>query len=372
MINNTFASRLSKSTLQKLTSTGTQPANFYTLIKDHKNKDEKGAFPLRPIASVHNTPTNKIDWVCGRILNQLVQFVPAHLPSSLALKQCLNNLPEPLMIEDAVFISFDVEKLYPSVPIAAALKFISEFAASHWHQIDNLQVSVDNFVKMLTFVSYNYEIQFKDKTYLQIKGCPMGSHYAPPLSIIFLHSIEDKALTSVESNFGIKRQDFLYKRYVDDTILGPFKKDLNFFEGLLSCFNAVDKNIQFTLEVPTSNRLHFLDLSIWLENKKVVYSKYRKSIASDNTLRKNSWLPSFVKSNFVKQSLIDVNLSSSSNLANSELESAFSECKRRLSKNGFNQKDISKALTDIKQSSPCTRNSTNFVSKKNSLETPFC
>ena len=85
LIVNTFTTLLSKANLHRLFSTGSQPANFYTLIKDHKNKDENGVFPLRPIASVHDTPTNKIDWICGRILNQLVQFVPSHLPIVLYL-----------------------------------------------------------------------------------------------------------------------------------------------------------------------------------------------------------------------------------------------------------------------------------------------
>ena len=123
----------------------------------------------------------------------------------------------------------------------------------------------------------------------------------PPLFlIIFFHSIEDRALSAVEEKFNVNRQDFLYKRYIDDTILDPFKKDENFFEQMLSCFNAVDNNIQFTLELPYDSRLNFLDLTIWFENGKVVYKKYKKSIASDNTLKKDSWLQSSVKSNFLK------------------------------------------------------------------------
>ena len=92
-------------------------------------------------------------------------------------------------VEDPVFISFDVDNLYPSVPIVPALEAFSEFAAKHWQQIDNFDITVDQFVKIRTFVSFNYEIQFKDQVYLQVKGCPMGSHYAPPFSIIFLSLI---------------------------------------------------------------------------------------------------------------------------------------------------------------------------------------
>ena len=91
LIDNVYKYKLSKSNLQRLHSTGSQPANFYALIKDHKDKSN-GFFPLRPIATVHSTPTNKIDWLCGRILNQLVQYVPAHLLSSSALIEEFKNL----------------------------------------------------------------------------------------------------------------------------------------------------------------------------------------------------------------------------------------------------------------------------------------
>lgn len=46
---------------------------------------ESDQYPLRPIASVIGSPASKVDWICGRILNQLTQFVPAHLPRSLVL-----------------------------------------------------------------------------------------------------------------------------------------------------------------------------------------------------------------------------------------------------------------------------------------------
>ena len=177
-----FKDKLSKSTLQRLHVSGSQPANFYALVKDHKTKGDS-YFPLRPIASVNNTPTNKIDWLCSRILNQLVQFVPSHLPSSLTLIDSLNK--QSLQPEDDVFVSLDVINLYPSVPITSALKVVLDFSAAHWSEIDNFDLTLDQFNKLLSFASFNYEIQFNDKVYHQIRGCPMGSHYAPPFAIIY-------------------------------------------------------------------------------------------------------------------------------------------------------------------------------------------
>ena len=76
---------------------------------------------------------------------------------------------------------------------------------------------------MLKFISYNYEVEFEEKVYLQIKGVPMGSHFAPPLAIIFLSHVEEQALTSLKSHIDMNK--VVYKRFVDDSILGPLIKD---------------------------------------------------------------------------------------------------------------------------------------------------
>lgn len=47
-----------KSEIEKLLSTGSQPASFKAFIKDHKPRTETG-YPLRPIASVNGTATEK-------------------------------------------------------------------------------------------------------------------------------------------------------------------------------------------------------------------------------------------------------------------------------------------------------------------------
>ena len=122
-----------------------QPSQFYTLIKDHKIINNDNQFLLRPIASVTNNPTNKIDWFCGKILNQLVNFVPAHLPSSLKLIQVLNDFDVRNIDNDNdyVFISMDLVNLYPSVPIDTALRGVIEFAQHLWDKIDNFGVSIE-------------------------------------------------------------------------------------------------------------------------------------------------------------------------------------------------------------------------------------
>ena len=91
------------------------------------------------------------------------------------------------------FVSLDVKNLYPSIPIHDGINEVKDFAEKHWDKIDNLGFNVNDLIEFLKFVSYNYEISYHQQTYLQVKGCPMGTHFSPPFAIIFMNSIERKA-----------------------------------------------------------------------------------------------------------------------------------------------------------------------------------
>ena len=157
------------------------------------------------------------------------------------------------------------------------MKVVSEFAREYWSKIDSFNMSEEQFLKLLTFVSYNSEIQYNNKLYLQIKGCPMGSHYAPPFAIIFMSYVETKALTLLRSEFDcIQNNSVMYKRYIDDSIFRPFKRDQAFFQRILDVFTSIDDSIQFILESPSNGCLNFLDLSIWTENNQIVHKTYKK------------------------------------------------------------------------------------------------
>ena len=80
-----------KSQMHKLMTYGTKPAKFFGFIKDHKSKSD-GTYPLRPNASVHDTPVDKIDWIISKVLTQLLNFVPSHLDSTETLIKDLKKI----------------------------------------------------------------------------------------------------------------------------------------------------------------------------------------------------------------------------------------------------------------------------------------
>ena len=69
------------------------------------------------------------------------------------------------MTAESTFISLDVVNLYPSIPLDIGIKYVIEFSKQYWDKIDTKGLlSIDQLRKALTFVCYNYEIQFKDGT----------------------------------------------------------------------------------------------------------------------------------------------------------------------------------------------------------------
>ena len=173
-----FCSYLPKHQLQKLMSAGSRPAHFQAFIKDHKHKDGE-TFPLRPIASVHNTAIEKVDWLVSKILGQLADLVPANVKNSNEVTKLLENLNTTDLTPNMAFFSLDVVSLYPSIHIGFGIDFVVEFAEQNWQTIDNWGLTLDALRKCLTFISYNYEIKINNETYLQIKGCPMGRTLLP-------------------------------------------------------------------------------------------------------------------------------------------------------------------------------------------------
>ena len=156
----------------KLLSSGGKPAKFYVTIKDHKDKSSEG-YPLRPIASVVGTPIEKVDWLVGHLINQLVKFIPSHLKNTEDLIQKLSNVLTDTSDEVRTFISLDVVNLYTSIPLLDGIKRVVSFASAHWDSINNYGLGLNDLEDFLKFVCFNYEVTYNGNHYLQIRCCPM-------------------------------------------------------------------------------------------------------------------------------------------------------------------------------------------------------
>ena len=325
---------------EKLLSCNSKPAKFFGFVKDHKEVED-GLHPLRPIASVHNTPVDKIDWVLSKILSQILRFIPAHLESSEQLIDILKSTDLSNM-DNPIFISLDIVKLYPSIPITKGIEENIAVLKKHYHEIDNYNIDLHDIENMLKFVCYNYEIMHQDICYRQIKGVPMGCRFAPAFSIIFMHSLEQEAMKKLHLT------PFVYKRFIDDIILGPIEDDPKIVHHITDTFNSINSDIRFTVEYNSAHvGLSFLDIKIFTENKKLEYTWYQKECHSGTTLNKGSFIPQHMKQNFVnsRQTYIKEHCSSEALYKESIIQ-----FKHVLEKNGYgNISRRNKPKTKIKR-----------------------
>ncbi|MEL7308993.1 MAG: reverse transcriptase domain-containing protein, partial [Pseudomonadota bacterium] len=284
--------------INRLLSTATQPANFFSFVKDHKITDTE--YPVRPIASVKNTPVEKIDWIIARILTNALPFVPSHLTNTEQLLDLLKNVKVPAE-DNLIFVSLDVEKLYPSIPIELGIECNLKFLEDNWQSLDTFGLSLEQVGKLLKFICYNYEIQYNDAVFKQVAGVPMGAHFAPAFAIIFMHNIETSALEKL--NF----KPLVFRRFIDDVVLGPVQCEKEVLDHISETFNSIHPKIKFTMESHEHTEwLPFLDTKIRIQHAKIEYSWHRKPFHSDIILRKDSFVPHHVKSNFIRNRINNI------------------------------------------------------------------
>ena len=110
--------------------------------------------------------------------------------------------------------------------------------------------SLQKLIKLLEFTITNGIFCFNRKFYKQLQGTAMGSSVSPVIPNIYMEYFESLAIPS--SPTLIK----LWFRYVDDVHSATRKYQVNKLQEHL---NSIDLLIQFTIELPGTDGLPFLD-----------------------------------------------------------------------------------------------------------------
>ncbi|XP_065175138.1 uncharacterized protein LOC135805071 [Sycon ciliatum] len=252
---------------------------FYGLPKDHK-----AGLPLRPVVSSCDSPTSNLSLIVERILNQLLMFVPAHLDSTEA---CIEDIKRHRQVPDGCIIaSFDVVGLYSNIPIDESISAAITKLEQHKDDVDMLGLTVADVQLMLQYVLSNNYFEFNSKQYRQKRGIAMGNHLAPPLAILFMDALEQKALST-----ATVKPD-LYKRYIDDCIL-LWRHGWKGLAALLDHFNGQHTTIKFTMEhsVNETQSVNFLDLALSVRGNSIEWELYVKPSHSGVHLSYESCLP---------------------------------------------------------------------------------
>ena len=220
------------------------PPKFYGLPKIHKE-----GRPLRPIVSSCGSITHPSSKLLSKILGPLVGKTDHHVLNS---KEFVKKVKDERIEEDEVIVSYDVVSLFTSVPVDRAITIIHQRLLSDPTLAERTKISVNNIVSLLSFVLNTTYFVYDGVYYKQIHGAAMGSPVSPIVCNLFMEDFEQRAIAS-----ALNPPSWWF-RYVDDTHSKQKRKNVDNFTDHL---NSIDKDIQFTKELPdpTSGDLAFLD-----------------------------------------------------------------------------------------------------------------
>ena len=273
---------ISEDTYRSLYSTGSSFGILYGLPKVHKDN-----VPLRPILAAYNSPSFSIAKFLVPLLKSLsVNQYTLH-NSSQFVPEILQQNP------DCYMVSYDVCSLFTNVPLAETIDIILNFLFPNPTSLFN-GFNVNSFRKLLELAVMDTHFIFNNKVFRQIDGMAMGSPLGPTFANIFMCHLEDLYINQCPSDF----KPVFYRRYVDDTfLLFKEKHHANLF---LDFVNSFHRNIQFTMEQETDNRLSFLDILVYREDNQFLTGIFRKKTFSGLGLNFFSHCPFSFKLNSCK------------------------------------------------------------------------
>jgi len=163
--------------------------------------------------------------------------------------------------------------MYTNIETHLAIESIKNLILTHAKMLPN-NFPTSLIFETLTIVMNNYIFSFADSYWLQLSGTAMGTPVACSYATIsFGHHENTEILREFQPNL------LYYRHYIDD-ILGIWipspnnnTKTWDRFKSKLNSWGS----LKWTIEEP-SNRTHFLDLNIHLDNSSITTETYQKPI----------------------------------------------------------------------------------------------
>lgn len=240
---------------------------LYGLPKIHKEGN-----PIRPVVSFTNTPTSNISSFVYNLIKSLTNFRPKFgVVNSIDLVNKLTSIQLP---QHYLIVSFDVTNLFTTVPKAEAVGIVGNLLRTK----DISENKIVDILSLLNFCLSQDFFMFNNKMYKQPDGLAMGSCLSPFLADIFMDYLENQFILSNNNN-----EILHWFRYVDDCLC-ILNCDHVGAENLLNKLNIIHPKISFTLEIEQSQKLNFLDLTIFKNDNKLEFSIYRKPTQTDHLI----------------------------------------------------------------------------------------
>ncbi|XP_045463451.1 uncharacterized protein LOC123673068 [Harmonia axyridis] len=251
-------------------------------------KVHKDGYPMRPIISSINSPMNSLSKFIADILKTAYdEENQYYVKDTFHFATTVNNFKLP---ENYTLISLDFINLFGNLD----KNDIIEVLKQKWDIIkEHTNINMELFMEIILFILNNNYCVFKEKYYLQIFGCAMGSKLSPRLAQYVMDHLVKSCVEKLPFNIPI------LKKFVDDLLLTVPKTHI---QTTLKCFNSYSKNLQFTLEVENLEQcVPFLDTKVQRQDDVIKLKWHRKETHSNKMIHYNSDHNINIKINMIKQ-----------------------------------------------------------------------
>ena len=269
--------------------------SMYPSFKVHKlNRekiDAKVIPPARFINSARNGPLYRMEkWTSPHLTNISKEYTKNEflLDTNDLLRQ-IEYINESGLLEDGntLLFTLDVKELYPSMNPQLVLQSLNDCFFEDNTTPTPTKEALREMVELCLSESY---VTYKDECYQSKKGIPTGGCNSRQLADIFLHWLlfyKIDILNDVTWGKLIK----LWKRFIDDC-LGLWKGTRRQFDMFVNYLNK--EAAKFGICFADNNvglEVNFLDVTLYIKDKKIHYTLYVKPTDARRYLRTSSFHP---------------------------------------------------------------------------------
>ena len=202
----------------------------------------------------------------------MVKELPSHIKDTTDFIKKLEEINKSYNLpENSLLVTWDVKSLYTKIPHKECLDSVLHFLQSTNTSRKKMEVILHFTDLILTSNIF----RFGSDCILQKSGIAMVNVTSPSLANLFMGLSEKNLLSKCY------KKSLVWFRYIDDAffIWTHSKEDLDDFLVFCSSYNP---NIQFD-PIPRSKDIRFLDVSVIIENGKLIcdlYKAHRQSFIS--------------------------------------------------------------------------------------------
>ena len=297
--------------------------------KVHKNE-----VPLRGVVSFIRSPYESIAKALVPILRSLQGRSGHYVKNSRELKDIVKGWT---IQRDEILVSYDVEKLYPSIPIPKALELIECLLKCKGNLKELTSFSIRSIMKLLRWIFSLTYCEYNGQHYVLDCG-PIGLSVVGEVAIIYMEEFQMKSKSPEFPELNS------WPWYVDDSVLKCIRE-----KGvqILNHLNSIEPGIIiFTKEEEVENKLASLDLQMNVnrKKKKIAFNVHYKKTNTNITIKKNSNHKESIKKGVIKGYADRARALCDPEYLQEELENIINV----FEDNGYSKKEVEEAIKEKK------------------------